>query len=32
MIEDTVAELAEVGCIAVDENEMDLKINNLGMI
>lgn len=32
LIEDTVAELAEVGCIAVDENEMDLKINNLGMI
>lgn len=24
LIEDTVAELAEVGCIAVDENEMDL--------
>ena len=32
LIEDTVAELAEVGCITVDENEMDLKINNLGMI
>jgi pre-mRNA-splicing helicase BRR2 len=24
LIEDTVAELAEVGCITVDENEMDL--------
>ena len=32
LIEDTVAELAEVGCITVDENEMDLQINNLGMI
>ena len=32
LIEDTVAELAEAGCITVKENEMDLEPANLGRI
>jgi pre-mRNA-splicing helicase BRR2 len=31
-VEDTVAELAESGCITVAENEMDLEPANLGRI
>lgn len=32
LIEDTVAELAEAGCINVGENEMDLEPTNIGRI
>ena len=32
LVEDTVADLAESGCILVAENEMDLEAANLGRI
>jgi pre-mRNA-splicing helicase BRR2 len=32
LIEDTVADLAEAGCITVKENEMDVEPANIGKI
>lgn len=32
LIEDTVAELAEAGCINVSDNEMDIEATNIGRI
>ena len=32
LVEDTVAELAETGCLSVSENEVDIEIANLGRI
>jgi hypothetical protein len=32
LIEDTVAELAEAGCINVSDNEIDIEATNIGRI
>jgi hypothetical protein len=32
LIEDTVSELNEIGCIGIKENEMDLEATDLGKI